>query len=105
MSLHKWFGSNVEYARKLAVSGLEGAEQGREEFLQGSPTALFLAEAARQSVTPAFLGACLGLLGSFADGRCSGGKRQSMSRTLWRGLLGGAIGFGAGLALRTQGLA
>ncbi len=60
MSLHQWFVSNVEYARKLATSGLEGAGRGREEFLQGEPVSPFLTEAARLAVAPAVVGACLG---------------------------------------------
>lgn len=105
MSLQQWFGSNVRYARKLACSSLEGAGRGQEEFLQGEPLAPFLAEAARQAVTPAVLGACLGVLGACLGRTRSGGKRKPAGRTLAYGLLGGAIGLGAGLTWRTQGLA
>jgi hypothetical protein len=105
MSLHQWFGSNVEYARKLASSGLEGAGRGREEFLQGEPVGPFLTEAARQAVGPAVAGACLGALGAGLGRRHPGGNCKSAGRTLAFGLLGGVIGFGAGLAWRTQGLA
>jgi hypothetical protein len=101
MSLHRWFGSNVEYARKLASSGLEGASRGREEFLAGEPLAPFLAVSARQALAPALVGAYFGALGARLSRRR---KHKSSRRTLALGLLGGAIGFGAGWAWRTQGL-
>lgn len=105
MSARQWFRSNVEYVRKLANSGLEGAGRGREEFLEGEDVAPFLADAARQAVTPALVGACLGALGALFGERRPRGERPSADRTAAYCVLGGAIGFGAGLAWKTQGLA
>ena len=105
MRLHRWFGSNLEYARKLANSGLEGAARGQKEFLKGEPVAPFLAEAARQAAMPAVVGMYLGALSAGLGARRSTDKRNPAGRTLACSLLGAAIGFGAGLAWRTQGLA
>jgi hypothetical protein len=104
MSVRQWLESNVEYVCDLANSGLEGAGRGRDEFLEGEDVAPFLAEAARQAVTPALVGAYLGALGAVFSGKNSNGKRPSATRTLTYCVLGGAIGFGAGLAWKTQGL-
>ena len=105
MSVCQWLESNVEYVRDLANSGFEGAGRGRDEFLEGQNFAPFLAKAARQAVTPALVGACLGALGAVFSGKHSNGKRSSATRTLTYCVLGGAIGFGVGLAWKTQGLA
>src|ERR1700689_2713396 len=102
MSLGRWFRSNVRYARQLANSGLEGAGRGQEKFLQGEAVAPSLADAARQAVTPAVVGVCLAALGARLSGRPSDGRHNPARRTLAYGLLGGAIGFGAGLVWRTQ---
>ena len=105
MSLFRWFEANLEYARKLATSGLQGAGHGREEFLHQEPVVPFLAEAARQALAPAALGACLGRLGSYFATRDVRGNRKPANRRLAITLLGGMIGFGAGLVWNTQGLA
>ena len=106
MSLHRWLLSNVKpnvrYARKLAFTCAQGAGFGREEFLDGEPLAPFLAEAVRNAVAPAMVGACLGVLGGFWNPR---NKRQRVARVLSQGLLGGAVGFSAGLAWNTEPLA
>jgi hypothetical protein len=105
MRLQRWFGSNLEYVRKLANSGLEGAARGQEEFLKGEPVAPFLAAAAWQAAMPAVVGMYLGALSAGLGARRSADKRNPAGRTLASSLLGAAIGFGAGLAWRTQGLA
>jgi hypothetical protein len=105
MSLLQWFESNVEYARKLASSGVEGAGRGREEFLQGESAGPFLSEAARQALAPAAIGVCLGTLGSCLSRSASSSNRKRAGRTVAYGLVGGVIGFGAGLIWRTRGLA
>ena len=99
MTLREWSKANSEYGRKLVSSGLEGARSGREEFLHGKPLAPFLNESARHSLGPAVIGACLGILGS----RSGDGERAS-GRTLAYGLLGGAVGFGAGMAWESRHL-
>ncbi|MGB2606084.1 MAG: hypothetical protein WBC78_20935 [Candidatus Sulfotelmatobacter sp.] len=53
----------------------------------------------RRALKPAVLGACLGVLGSHP-----GYRQKSISRALAYGLLGGAIGLGAGLVWESRRL-
>jgi hypothetical protein len=99
MSSHNWLSSNVDYGRKLLNSGLEGARSGEEEFLEGRPLAPFLNDSVRQALRPAAIGACIGLLGSYP-----GNRQMSAGRALAYGLLGGAIGFGVGVAWESRRL-
>jgi len=98
MSLHNWIESNVQYGRKLVGSSLRGANSGREEFLRDEPFVPFLSAAAVRAVKHAAAGVCLGLLGASLS------RRQRTRKALAYGALGGAIGFGAGLAWRTRRL-
>ncbi len=93
MDLREWSKSSADYGRKLANSGFEGARSGGEKFLDGEPLAPFLSESVRRALAPAALGACLGVLSSYP-----GGRQKFVGRALALGLLGGAIGFGAGVA-------
>jgi hypothetical protein len=99
MDVRKWSKSNADYGRKLLDSGIEGARSGREAFLHGESLNPFLSESARNALKPAVLGACLGVLGSYP-----GYREKSISRALAYGLLGGAIGFGAGVAWESRHL-
>jgi hypothetical protein len=99
MELGRWSKSNADYGRELLHSGIEGARSGREAFLNGESLTPFLSESVRSALKPAVLGACLGVLGS-----CPGSRQKSISRTLAFGLLGGAIGFGAGVAWESRRL-
>jgi hypothetical protein len=98
MSLGTWSKSELEYGRKVLDSGLDGARSGREAFLDGRPLNVFLSNSAEDALTPAALGACIGVLGSFA------GNRRSIRSAFAFGLLGGAIGFGAGVAWASRRL-
>ena len=99
MDLRKWSKSNADYGRRLLDSGIEGARSGREAFLNGESLTPFLSETVRSAVTPAVLGACIGVLGS-----CPGSRQKSITRALVFGLLGGAIGLGAGIAWESRRL-
>jgi hypothetical protein len=100
MSLLNWIESNATYARKLANSGWEGARRGGEEFLDGEPCSPYLTESARQALIPAAVGTCLGIFGAYLD------RRQNRAgRAAVYGVLGGAIGFSAGLLWSTRRLA
>jgi len=100
MDLRKWSKSEVDYGRKILASGLEGARSGEEAFLHGGQISLFLNDSARKALKPAVVGACVGALCSLP-----GNRQRSLGRTLLFGLLGGAIGFGAGLTWESRGLA
>jgi len=99
MDLYKWSKSNADYGRRLVDSGIEGACSGEEAFLDGKSLTPFLSESVRSALKPAALGACIGVLGS-----CPGCREKSVTRTLVFGLLGGAIGLGAGVAWESRRL-
>jgi hypothetical protein len=99
MNVMEWSRSNVDYGRKLVDSALEGARTGEGEFLKQESLASFLSDSARQSLAPAAIGACLGGLGGYmATGR------RSRTRTLLCALLGGVVGFGAGVIWESRQL-
>ena len=100
MTLQEWTKSEVQYGRKVLSSGLEGARSGREAFLHGRHLTPYLSESVRNALKPAALGACIGVLGT-----CPGNRNKSISRVLAFGLLGSAIGFGAGIAWQDRRLA
>jgi len=99
MSLSKWSKSQADYGRELLHSGIEGARSGQEAFLNGESLTPFFSESVRSALRPAALGACIGVLGS-----CPGNREKSIGRALAYGLLGGAIGFGAGVAWESRHL-
>jgi hypothetical protein len=98
MGLLSWSRMSAEYGRKMVNSGLEGARSGREAFLNGRPLTPFLSESIRNAWKPAVIGAYLGALGSYSNRR----HNKSISRACAYGLLGGAIGFGAGIVWESR---
>jgi hypothetical protein len=94
MNLMEWSKSSVDYGRKLVNSAVEGARDGEDEFLDVQEEALapYLGESARHAIRPAVIGAGLGVLAA-----CVGSGQRSGARIVVGGLLGGALGFGAGL--------
>ena len=99
MNLREWSKTSADYGRKLLNSGLEGARSGRQEFLHGKPLAPFLNESARHALAPAIIGACIGVLGSDP-----GNGHEAKGKTFAYALLGGAIGFGAGVVWESRHL-
>ncbi len=100
MTLREWSKSELDYGRKLLNSGIEGARMGRETFLHGESIDPFLHESARHAWLPALLGACVGILASSPRSR-----HTSAGKVLGCALLGGTLGFTAGLAWETRRLA
>jgi hypothetical protein len=100
MDVRTWSDEYLDYGRKLFNSGLEGARSGREAFLSGKPLTPYLRESSGTALKSAVVGACIGVLGS-----CVGNRHRSTSRTLACGILGGAIGFGFGVAWENRRLA
>jgi hypothetical protein len=92
MNFLEWSKSSVNYGRRLVDSAVEGARTGEDDFLQQEPLSPSLSESARQALGPAVIGACLGTLGAYL-----GNGRRSTTRALACGLLGGVIGFSAGM--------
>jgi hypothetical protein len=99
MNLPNWWTADVDYSRKLLSSGIAGAYCGEEEFLHGRRLTPFLNEAARNAMKPALVCACLAVLGSYRRA-----ERLTATRAFAFGLLGGAIGFGAGVAWENREL-
>jgi len=96
MSFTQWKKSNANYGRKLLHSGLEGAHSGRDAFLSGRPMSPYFNETARHAAAAAAIGVGIGLLGAFSA------NRHRSARALAYGVLGGAIGFGAGVAWESR---
>jgi len=92
MGVCEWSRSEVEYGRKVLDSGLEGARSGREAFLNGRPLTPFLSESVRKALKPAALGTILGVVSGSRESR-----QRSAGRILTFGVLGGVIGFAAGV--------
>jgi hypothetical protein len=100
MNLREWVTSIVGYGRELAGSGLQGASQGRAEFLNGGPISPFLADVNKKALKLATLGACVGVVGGYL-----GRKNRPAVRAVAFGALGGAVGFAAGFAWSSHNLA
>ena len=90
---------SLDYGRKLVNSGLEGAREGEEEFLHGDRLTPFLNDSALNALKPAALGACLGALGGYFEN-----GRRSTARAVGFGIIGGLIGFAAGVAWQSRNL-
>lgn len=97
MDVGEWSKSSVDYGRKLVDSGVEGARSGQEAFLQGESLLGFLGDSARKALVPAVIGACLGAVGSHSRSR-----QKSFGRALVFALLGGALGFAAGVGWESR---
>ena len=99
MTVQEWSKSEIEYGRRVLDSGLEGVRSGRDAFLNGKPLTPFLSGSVGQALKPAVLGLCIGMISS-----CRRNGHRSVGKTLAFGLLGGAIGFGAGMAWKSRHL-
>ncbi len=99
MDLRQWSRSNADYGRELLHSGIEGARSGKESFLHGESISPFLGDSVRSALKPAAIGACVGIVSSYPAYRS-----KSIVRALAFGLLGGAIGFAAGIAWESRRL-
>jgi hypothetical protein len=100
MTLRQWSSSNLHYGWKLLDSGLEGARSGEQAFLGGARLSPVLNRSVRIALAPAALGVCLGFFGSHP-----GSRRRSAARAFTCGVLGGVVGFGAGVAWDNRRLA
>jgi hypothetical protein len=98
MPLQQWLKSNADYTRKLVHSAVEGAHSGEGNFLQGEPLTPFLCLSARSALKPAVIGAFIGALAAYSE------SRPRSRKTLAYGLLGCAVGFGAGFTWESRRL-
>lgn len=99
MSFLEWSKSSVDYGRRLVDSAVVGARTGEDEFLKDERLVPYLGESIRLALAPAFIGACLGVVGGYLAN-----ERRSTARALAGGLFGGAIGFGAGVVWESRRL-
>ena len=98
MNFLDWSKSELDYGRKLVDSAVEGARRGESEFLKEESLECYLEKSALHAMAPTMIGACLGWFGGHLE------NRPSRSRALACALLGGAIGFGAGLVWENRRL-
>jgi hypothetical protein len=100
MTLRQWSKSEMEYGLKLFNSGMQGARSAQQTFLNGHSLEPFLHNSVRHAWVPTALGACLGVMAGAPNNH----GRRSMTRALGFAVLGGAIGFTAGVAWETRRL-
>jgi len=98
MNFMEWSKSEVDYGRKLVDSAMEGARWGEGEFLKEESLSRYLERSTLHAIAPTIIGACAGLLAGYLK------NNRSRSKTLVCGLLGGAIGFGAGVVWENRKL-
>jgi hypothetical protein len=98
MNFLEWSKSNVDYGRKLMDSAVEGAREGENEFLRDESLGPYLERSALRAIAPTMIGACLGAAGGYLA------SRRSRKSALICCLLGGAIGFGVGVAWENRNL-
>ena len=97
MNVKVWSKSTVGYGRKLVDSAIDGLRTGEDEFLASGRLTPYLAKGATRSLAPAGIGAVLGAYcGSLRH------ERRSNARILTGCILGGLIGFSAGMAWETR---
>ena len=95
---HGHSGSNkVAYGRKLMSAGINGIRSGQDSARGEESLRKIAADAARDSLALAAIGACVGLLRSqFAE------KRDHPAKALALGAIGSVIGFCVGFGWRTR---
>jgi len=94
---HSHAASRVEYGRKLVNAGISGIRSGQDSARGEQTLSKLAADAARDSLALAAIGACIGLLRSqFA------GKRDRPAKALALGTLGSVLGFCVGFGWKTR---
>ncbi len=99
MTLQEWSKSEIDYGRKLLHSGIEGARDGRDAFLNGKPLDPFLHDSLQHAWIPTAVGLCVGILASNPRHR-----HTSLPKMMGCAILGGAIGFTATMVWETRRL-
>jgi hypothetical protein len=100
MSLQNGSEPSAQYEEKVVSCESSREQADQQKLPYERPLRGFLADSMRSAVAPAAIGVCVGLLGS-----CPRKRSSSLSRALAFGVLGGAIGFGAGIAWEGRSLA
>jgi hypothetical protein len=100
MKIGDWMKSEVEYGRDLADSGWQGARTACESVLHGEPVGAILSRSARASWAPTVMGAGVGALCALLARR----REPKTSSVVAMGVVGGFVGFTAGVAWETRQL-
>ena len=100
MNIGDWLKSELEYGRDLADSGWQGARTAADSMLQEEPVAELLSRSARASWAPTVLGASLGALCGLLAQR----RKPNKAAVVALGMVGGFVGFTAGVAWETREL-
>jgi hypothetical protein len=94
---HSQSASSINYGRKLVNAGISGIRSGQDSARGEESLCKIAADAARDSLALALIGACVGLLQSqFAD------RRNRPAKALALGAIGSAIGFAVGFGWKTR---
>jgi hypothetical protein len=89
--------TRMKYGRKLVNASINGIRSGQDMARGEQPLRRIAADAARDSLALAAIGACVGLLRSrFAD------RRNRPAKALALGAIGSAIGFAVGFGWKTR---
>ena len=97
MNVMAWSKSTVDYGRKLVDSAVDGVRTGEDEFLVDGRLTPYLTKGASRSLVPAAIGAILGTYcGALRH------ERRSTARILTGCILGGLLGFSAGMVWETR---
>ncbi len=91
--------AGLDYGRRLVHSGLQGARNAQEQFLEREQLKPYLNESAQAALTPALIGACVGVIGSRPRSR-----NNSPARVLAFAMFGCLLGFTVGLAWESRRL-
>jgi hypothetical protein len=100
MKIGDWLKSEVEYGRDLADSGLQGARAAAGSMLHGEHMGRMLGRSARASWAPTLAGAGVGVLSALIAQR----RRPKTAAMIAMGVVGGVVGFTAGVAWETRQL-
>jgi len=95
----KWIKSNIDYGKSLVDTGVDGARSAGTAMLKGECVGSVLARSAIKSWPSVAVAAGLGVLCT-----CLATRKKKPVTAIATGLLGGALGFGAGLAWETRRL-
>ena len=100
MKIGDWLKSEVEFWRDLANSGWQGARTASDSILQDQPVGRILGRSARASWAPTAMGAGAGVVCALLAQR----PRPRTAAVVTMGVVGGVVGFTAGVAWETRQL-
>jgi len=100
MNFSDWLKAEVEYGRDLAGSGWRGARDAADSMLQDEAAGELLGRSVRSSWAPTAIGAGVGTVCALI----AGGRKPRAAAIAAMGVVGGVVGFTAGVAWETRQL-